>query len=374
MKKYEFLSLKSLTEPMADELKEAASRVIDSGWFVLGENVKLFEKQLATLCETKYAIGVSNGLDALRLILRAYKEAGIMKDGDEIIVPSNTYIASILAVTDNNLTPVFVEPSPLTMNLDSSLIEEKLTARTKGIMVVHLYGSPCWDDKINEIAQKYNLKVIEDNAQAIGAKSSVTGLWGTHTTGSLGHAAGNSFYPTKNLGAIGDAGAVTTNDEELYNTIKALLNYGTDYRYHNLYAGLNCRLDELQAALLLVKMKYLAKENDYRNQLAKIYDTEINNPLISKPLIDKGQKQIWHQYVLRTERRDEFRKYMLDNGVSTDVLYPTPPHKQPCYSQYAHLNLPIAEHLADTVVSIPISSITSVQDAHEISNIINKFK
>lgn len=374
MKTYKFLSLKDLTNPIAQELKNAISEVIDSGWYIMGSHVKEFEANLADLCETKYAIGISNGLDALRLILRAYIELGIMNKGDEIIVPSNTYIATVLAITDAGLNPIFVEPSFDTMNLDCSKIEANITNKTRGIMVVHLYGTPCWSNELNEIANKYNLKIIEDNAQAIGAKSSIMGLNNTASTGSLGHAAGNSFYPTKNLGALGDAGAVTTNDKQLADTIRALLNYGSDRRYHNIYKGVNCRLDEIQAAILLIKLKYLKQENNHRAALASIYDQHITNTKILKPILDINSKQVWHQYVLKVNDRDKFREYLSQNGVETDILYPTPPHKQPCYKEYSNLSLPIAESICDKVLSIPISSLTSENDAKEICAIINSYE
>ena len=374
MIKYPFLSLKELTSPVAKELKAAAAEVIDSGWFVNGKNVGKFEENLKNLCQTEYAVGTSNGLDALRLILRGYIELGVMKEGDEIIVPADTYIATVLAITDNNLVPVFVEPDINTLNLDTSLIESHITPKTKGIMVVHLYGYPCWDETLVNVAKKYNLKVIEDNAQAIGAKAKFPGFSGNFVTGGLGDAAGNSFYPTKNLGALGDAGAVTTNDKEMADTVKALLNYGSNRRYHNIYKGLNCRLDEMQAALLSVKMKYLEAENSHRRKLAEIYNTEITNPAIIKPLIDRDSVQVWHQYVLRTGNRDRFKEYLTENGVGCDILYPVPPHLQPCYKKYANLHLPVACEIADTVISIPVSSLTSEQDAKEIAEIINSYK
>lgn len=374
MIKYPFLSLKELTTPIAEELNAAAAEVIDSGWFVNGKKVAQFEENLKNLCKTEYAVGTSNGLDALRLILRGYIELGVMKEGDELIVPADTYIATVLAITDNKLVPVFVEPDINTLNLDTSLIESHITPKTKGIMVVHLYGSPCWDETLVNVAKKYNLKVIEDNAQAIGAKAKYPGFSGNFITGGLGDAAGNSFYPTKNLGALGDAGAVTTNDKELAEVVKALSNYGSNVRYNNLYQGLNCRLDEMQAALLSVKMNYLEAENAHRRKLAAIYNNTITNPAIIKPLIEREAVQVWHQYVLRTENRDRFKAYLTENDVGCDILYPVPPHLQPCYKEYANLHLPVACEIANTVISIPISSMTSEQDAKEIADIINSFR
>ena len=325
-----FLDLKTVNAEIETELIVAASNVIRSGWYINGTNVQTFEQELAQYCETEFAVAVSNGLDALRLILKAYIELGILNHGDEVIVPANTYIATVLAISDNGLVPVFVEPDMATMNLDISLIEQHITKHTRAIMPVHLYGSPCWDKTLNEIANKYNLKIIEDNAQAIGARSALPGLNGSMVTGGLGHAAGNSFYPTKNLGALGDAGAVTTNDKELADTIRALANYGSDRRYHNIYCGLNCRMDEMQAALLSVKLRYLDAENDRRAVIANMYNEYITSCRVIKPAIPGGCKQVWHQYVLQVHERDAFRKYLLKHGIETDVLYPTPPHLQPC--------------------------------------------
>lgn len=373
MKFYPFLNLKDVNSPIEEELIDAAKKVIQSGWYVLGNEVKQFESSLASLCETKYAVGTSNGLDALRLIIRAYKEMKIFEDGDEIIVPANTYVASVLAITDNNLEPSFVEPSAVTMNLDINKVEQHINGRTKAIMVVHLYGSPCWNEELKELAKKYGLKIIEDNAQAIGATARVEGLNRTFTTGGLGDAAGNSFYPTKNLGALGDAGAVTTNDEKLAEVIRALINYGSDYRYHNKYRGLNCRLDEMQAAFLNVKIKYLEAENERRRGLAQEYDKSIVNKHILKPLVRPGTKQVWHQYVVRVDERDKFREYLKNNGVETDVLYATAPHQQPCYMIYRSMKLPITQEIAESVVSLPMSNAISIADATEISNIINQY-
>ena len=373
--KYPFLSLKTLTEPMAAELKMAAGKVIDSGWFVMGENVVRFEQSLARYFHCSHAIGVSNGLDALRLIFRAYIELGIMNQGDEVIVPANTYVASVLAITDSGLKPMFAEPDPATMNLDINAIEPLITSRTRAIMVVHLYGSPCWSRKLMDIRSRYSLKIIEDNAQAIGAMAACLGISGALNTGALGDAAGNSFYPTKNLGALGDAGAVTTSDPLLADTVRALLNYGSDRRYHNIYCGLNCRLDEMQAAILNVKLNYLEAENAHRRTIARIYKECITNPAILKPTVEERSLPVWHQYVLRSNERDRFRKYLTDNGVGSDVLYPVPPHRQPCYiNEFGSLSLPKTDAIADSVVSIPVSSMTSPADARQISDIINGFK
>lgn len=374
MKKYKFLDLKYVNESFEEELKEAAYKVISSGRYILGENVSLLEKEIAEISQSRYAVAVSNGLDALRLILRAYIEMGEFKEGDEVIVPANTYVATVLAISDSNLTPVFAEPSVETMNLDFSKVEQYITKHTCAVMPVHLYGTTCWDETLLKLSESYNLKIIEDNAQAIGARSPVSGLFNTHATGGLGHAGALSFYPTKNLGALGDAGAVVTHDEKLAETVSALRNYGSDYRYHNIYRGLNCRMDEMQAALLRVKIQYLEKENIRRNKLAHIYDEHILNPLIKKPLISQyGGSQVWHQYVIRTGSRERFREYMYKNGVETDVLYPVPPHHQPCYDIYKNKNLPVTQEICNTVVCLPVSSLTSETDAAEISEIINGF-
>lgn len=375
MKKYKFLDLKYVNESFEEELKEAACNVISSGRYILGENVTLLEKDIAEICQTRYAIAVSNGLDALRLILRAYIEMGEFKEGDEVIVAANTYVATVLAISDNNLIPVFAEPSPETMNLDLHNIEQYITDRTCAVMPVHLYGSTCWDETLLKLPGLYNLKVIEDNAQAIGACSHVPGLFNTHATGGLGHAGALSFYPTKNLGSLGDAGAVVTNDGKLAETVYALRNYGSDYRYHNVYRGWNCRMDEIQAAILRVKIPYLQKENIRRNKLARIYNEKILNTSIKKPIVSEHQaSQVWHQYVIRSPYRDRLRKYLSENGVETDVSYPTPPHLQPCYKTYKNKKLPITQSICNEVVSLPISSLTTENDAVEISEIINRFK
>ena len=372
MKKYPFLSLKTNNQPYIDELKCAILKTLESGWFLNGENTKNLEHEIASLCHTQYAVACSNGLDALRLIFRAYIESGAMQAGDEVIVPANTYIASILAVTDNHLIPIFVEPSETTLNLDTEKLEAAITNRTKAIMTVHLYGAACWSPILNNLSKKYGLKIIEDNAQAIGAESEYQGLTGGHITGGLGDAAGLSFYPTKNLGALGDAGAVTTNDEQIANIIRALANYGSDKRYHNIYKGLNCRMDEIQATALLVKLRHLPEITAARRERAAIYEKEINNPAVRKPLFDKGA--VWHQYIVRTKERDRFRQYLLDNGVETDIHYAVPPHQQPCYSEYSRLCLPITERIASEVTSLPITEGTPLSDILEIAGIINEFK
>lgn len=373
MKKYTFLDLGIINKPYFEEIKRATARVIESGRYIGGDEVVNFEHELASICNAPYAIGVSTGLDAIRIIIRGYLELGVFSKGDEIIVPANTFIASVLAITENGLNPVFVEPNLLTHNLDSNLIEHAITPRTRAIMPVHLYGRVCWDKQLVDIANKYDLKIIEDNAQAIGAIASCDGLHGSRKTGALGDAGAFSFYPTKNIGALGDAGAIITHDKKLAETAIALRNYGSDRQYHNIYTGLNCRLDPIQAAILSLKLKYLGIENEHRQSIADTYENNISNKEIIKPLNDSPEQTVWHQYVVRVKERDNFRKYLANNGVETAIHYATPPHLQPCYKQYARLNLPISEKLCNEVVSLPITRCTSISDAQEIASIINQY-
>ncbi len=363
----QFLNLKGINAQYRAELIEACTKVIDSGWYVQGNECKEFETEFAQYCGTKYAIGVANGLDALILILRAYKELGIMKDGDEVIVPSNTYIASILAISQNNLVPVLVEPRLDTYLIDSTKIEEKITPKTKAILPVHLYGQTCEMDKINEIARKYNLKVIEDSAQSHGA------YYKDKKSGNLGDASGFSFYPGKNLGALGDGGAVTTNDEELANTIKALGNYGSHKKYENLYKGINSRLDEIQAAMLRVKLRYLDEESNKRREIANYYLQNIKNNSIVLPTVRAEDNHVWHLFVIRTNKRDELQKYLLDNGIQTLIHYPIPPHKQNAYKEWNNERYPISEQIHNEVLSLPISGVQSLEDKKDITNLINQF-
>ena len=372
--KYPFLDLARANEPYMEQLQEAACKVIKSGRYLHGEQTNLLEQEIAGLCEAKYCIAVSNGLDALRLILKAYIELGVLHHEDHVIVPANTYIASVLAVSDNGMTPCLCDARPDTMNIDSSLLENLITPAVRAIMPVHLYGTPCWDEELMTIAKRYDLKIIEDNAQAIGAKSSVPGLYGTYTTGGLGHASAISFYPTKNLGALGDAGAVVTNDEHLAKTVRAIANYGSDRRYHNIYLGLNCRIDEIQAAMLRVKLRYLNVENMRRSEVVDTYERNITNPLVKKPDIFDDMIQIWHQYVIRVEKRDAMRAYLEKNGVMTDIHYETPPHRQPCYRQFKSYNLPVTSAIADQAISLPIGHPITPDDAVQIATIINGFK
>ena len=365
--KYPFLDLRDAMSPYRDEITQAVMRVIDSGRYVGGEECRLFEDELAKITGTKYCVGVSNGLDALRLIFRAYIELGYLRPGDEVIVPANTYIASVLAVTDMGLTPVFVEPDEQTLNLDWKKVEEAVTGKTKAVLTVHLYGRVAWDNEVVGRLRAKGLIIVEDNAQAIGAMTS-DGI----RTGALGDAAAFSFYPTKNVGAMGDAGAVTTDSDELAKMVRALANYGSDYRYHNIVKGYNCRLDPIQAAVLRVKLKYLDSENRRRRQISEIYNENIRNPRISLPL-HGDMDMVWHQYIVRTADRAAFTDFLDKNGVGWDIHYATPPHRQPCYAQYASLCLPVTDRIADTVVSLPVSPSTTPDDAREISQIINLF-
>lgn len=373
MKKYPFLDLALSNSPLIDDLKAAACDVIESGRYLHGTQTELLEEEIAQLCQVRHCVGVSNGLDALRLILRAYKEMGIMHDGDEVIVQANTYVASVLAISENGLIPVLCDISEHTMNMDSSLLEGLITPRTRAIMPVHLYGKPCWDNELMRVAREHGLRIIEDNAQAIGAASDTVGLNGTFITGGLGDAAGISFYPTKNLGALGDGGAVVTNDDTLAATVKALANYGSDRRYHNIYMGYNCRLDEIQAAMLRVKLRYLEQENSTRNAVARAYCDSIDNPRVKVPCVFNDIKQTWHQYVVRVEGREGFRAFLDEHGIGTDIHYATPSHKQPCYVGLEHAPLPVTERLADEIVSLPIAHPITPDDARAIAEVINRY-
>jgi dTDP-4-amino-4,6-dideoxygalactose transaminase len=344
-----FLDLKVINQQYAKDFERAFDQVLDSGWYIQGSQVKAFEKEFADYCATKHCIGVANGLDALILIIRAYKELGKLKEGDEIIVPANTYIASILAITENRLKPILVEPDEQTYNLDSKLIEQAITANTKAILAVHLYGQLANMPAINAIAQKHNLLVIEDSAQAHGA--SISG----RKAGNWGDASGFSFYPGKNLGALGDAGAVTTNDDDLAQTIRALGNYGSHKKYENLYQGVNSRLDELQAALLRVKLRHLDQEIEARREIAHSYLQGINNPLIQRPYCSDGDDHVFHLFVIRCKERDKLQAYLQEKGIQTLIHYPIPPHKQKAYPELSHLNLPITEAIHNEVLSLPMS-------------------
>ncbi len=363
-----FLDLKKINAQYEQELKTAASRVIDSGWYLMGKELESFEENYAKFCKTKHCLGVANGLDALRLIFKAYIEMGAMKKGDEVIVPSNTYIASVLAVSDNGLVPVFVEPNLATYNLDSTLLEQSITSKTKAILTVHLYGQISIDEQMLDICAKHNLKLVEDGAQSHGA------LWKEKKSGAIGDATGHSFYPGKNLGALGDAGAVTTNDDELAKTIDALRNYGSHVKYENKYQGLNSRLDEIQAAFLNVKLKNIQKDIEARRFVANYYLENITNANIALPTVLNQQQHVWHLFVIRTKNRVGLQNYLSENGVQTLIHYPIPPHKQAAYKEFKDLKLPIAVQIHNEVLSLPISGVMKEIDLHNIVAVLNKFK
>lgn len=367
-----FLDLKDINQQYREELIDACTRVIDSGWYIDGKELETFERNFAQYCGTQFAIGVANGLDALILTLRAWKELGKLKDGDEVIVPSNTYIASILAITANNLTPILVEPDLNTYNIDPVKIEQAITPKTRVILPVHLYGQLAAMPEIMAIAQQYNLLVLEDSAQSHGAQ-----LQGKKA-GNWGDASGFSFYPGKNLGALGDAGAVTTNDAELAIMLKALRNYGSHEKYKNLVPGVNSRLDEIQAAMLDIKLKYLDQETQHRRHIASLYLNGIKNPIIQLPLngvsAETNKQHVWHLFVICTNQRDALQKYLLDQGVQTLIHYPIPPHKQQAYKEWNNLNYPISEQIHDEVLSLPMGSTLSVVDAERVITLCNQFK
>ena len=379
-----FLSLKDVTAMHGDEIREAAKRVIDSGWYLQGKENELFEQHYADYIGTKYCIGCANGLDALIWIFRAYIELGVMQPGDEVIVPANTYIATILAITENGLKPVLIEPRCETLEIDDILIEAAITPRTKAICIVHLYGRNACTRKILDICERHGLKLVEDNAQAHGCR------FNGKRTGSLGSAAGHSFYPGKNLGALGDAGAVTTNDEELAKAIRALANYGSQKKYVFKYTGRNSRLDEIQAAILDVKLKYLDEDIKKRQEVAAYYYDHINNPLIELPTRLLDENNVYHLFPIIVTNsspsgdcgagslRDRLHDYLAENGIGTVIHYPIAPHKQECYSKEAwnipQLNLPITEYLADAELSIPISPCMSQDEVKYVVETINAFK
>jgi dTDP-4-amino-4,6-dideoxygalactose transaminase len=362
-----FLDLKSINAQYKDELIEACTDVIESGWYIQGNECTEFEKEFTQYCGTKYAIGVANGLDALILILRAYKELGIISDGDEVIVPANTYIASILAISQNNLTPVLVEPNLNDYLIDVTKIEEKITSKTKAIMPVHLYGQTCDMDEITKLANKYNLKVIEDSAQAHGA------YYKDKRTGNLGDASGFSFYPGKNLGALGDGGIVTTNDEELASTIRALGNYGSHKKYENKYKGVNSRLDEIQAAMLRVKLKYLDSEIETRRQIANEYLKNIDNDKIILPTVRDNINHVWHLFVIRVNNRNDLQGYLKNNGIDTLIHYPIAPHHQNAYSEWNDKKFLISEQIHSEVLSLPISGVQGLEVTQKIIEVLNKY-
>lgn len=362
-----FLELKKITDKYSTEIHEAVDRVINSGWYLQGEANSRFEKNYADYIGTQYCIGVANGLDALRLILRAYIEMGIMHKGDEIIVPANTYIASILAITDNDLVPVLVEPSISTLQIDDNCIEAAITAKTKGIMIVHLYGQCAYTEKIGELCKRYDLKLIEDNAQAHGC------LYRGKRTGSIGDAAGHSFYPGKNLGALGDAGAVTTNDKELENVIRALANYGSEEKYIFKYQGLNSRMDEIQAAILDVKLTYLDEDIYLRKKVARNYIEHIIHKDIVLPQIANWDSHVFHIFPVLSVYRNELQEYLKSKEIQTLVHYPIPPHKQQCYANWNSLSLPVTESIHAWELSLPMSPELTDDEQNYVIEVINKF-
>lgn len=358
-----FLDLHKINEQYRVDIDEKIKNVLDSGWYLLGKENEEFSKMFAEFCGVKHVIGVANGLDALNLIIKGYG----FGQGDEIIVPANTYIASVLAISQNGCTPVLVEPDINTYNINPDLIEEKITDKTKAIMVVHLYGQAVQMDKIWELAKKYNLKIIEDSAQAHGA------IYKGRKTGNLGDASGFSFYPGKNLGCLGDGGAITTNDDELALRVKALANYGSNIKYNHIYKGVNSRLDEIQAAILSVKLKGLDKDNQRRREISKYYRENITNPKITIPTVYSEESHIWHVFVVRTENRDDFQKYLSDKGVQTIIHYPTPPHKQLAYKEWADLSFPITEKIHNEIISLPISPVMTDEEAEAVVSIVNAY-
>ena len=333
----------------------------------MGAELKKFENDFAAYCGTKHAIGVANGLDALILIIRAYKELEVFKEGDEIIVPSNTFIASILAVSANNLVPILVEPDIDTYNINPALIEARITSKTKAILPVHLYGQLCDMENINKIAQKHNLKVIEDCAQSHGAATN------DRKAGNFGDAAGFSFYPGKNLGALGDGGAIVTNDDELASALRALANYGSHIKYQNKYKGVNSRLDELQAALLAVKLKTLDKDTEVKRTIANRYLNEINNDKVVLPKVTNQSAHVWHLFVVRTKDRDGLQQYLTDNNIQTIIHYPVPPHKQEAYKEWNELSYPVSEQIHAEVLSLPLSPVMSVEEVNKVIEVMNNY-
>ena len=371
MNKIPFLSLKEVTALHGAEINEAVTRVVNSGWYLQGEENKRFEENYTKFIGSKYCIGCANGLDALIWIFRAYIELGVMQPGDEVIVPANTYIATILSITENGLKPVLIEPKLNTLEIDDDLIEKAITSKTKAICIVHLYGRNAYTDKIGKLCKQYNLKLIEDNAQSHGCKHT-----DGRTTGSIGDAAGHSFYPGKNLGALGDGGAVTTSDDELAKTIRALANYGSQKKYVFKYTGRNSRLDEVQAAVLDVKLKYLVEDNAHRKQVANYYYDHISNPLITMPDRLPDELNAYHLFpiLVGNGKRDALHEYLVQNGVGTVIHYPIAPHKQECYKEWNNRCFPITERIANEELSLPIGPAITLEEVAKVITTINQFK
>ena len=362
-----FLDLKQINKKYEDDILKKFKNVLNSGWYINGEEVRCFEKEFAQYCGTKYCTSVGNGLDALKLILRAYIELGEMKENDEIIVPSNTYIASILSITENKLTPVLVEPELDTYLINPTKIENKITKKTKAIMVVHLYGQSCNMGKIKHLARKYNLKIIEDSAQSHGSK------YKNKLCGNLGHASAFSFYPGKNLGALGDAGAITTNDQLLNETVKTLSNYGSNVKYKNKFKGINSRMDEIQAGILRIKLNHLNKEISVRQEIAKNYLEGMINADIEFPFVKENSTHVWHLFVIRTKNRENLQNYLLKNGIETLIHYPIAPHKQLAFKEWEKKSYPISEKIHREVLSLPMGSFLSKSEQQEIIKGINNY-
>lgn len=358
-----FLDLKKINERFRGEMDAAVKRVLDNGWYLLGQEIEQFEKDFAAYCGVKHCVGVANGLDALKLIIKAYG----FGPGDEIVVPANTYIASILAISDSGCTPVLVEPKWETRLIDEDLIEAAITPRTKAIMVVHLYGRAMEMTKVWAIAKRHGLKVIEDSAQAHGA------MFNGRRTGNLGDASGFSFYPGKNLGCLGDGGAVTTNDAEIAAKVRALRNYGSDVKYHFPYRGTNSRLDEIQAAWLGVKLPHLDADNARRREIAARYCAEISNPLVELPVNPNDESMVWHVFAVTCSKRDELQKCLAENGIQTVIHYPIPPHKQPCYAEWNERSYPVTERIHREILSLPISPVLTDDEVGEVIRVVNEF-
>lgn len=365
----EYLPLKRITAMHADEIHEAVNSVIDGGWYLRGEATARFEEAYARYIGTRHCVAVANGLDALTLMLRAYKELGLLHDGDEVIVPANTYIATILSVTENHLKPVLVEPTADTLQIDDALIESAITSRTRAILIVHLYGRCAYTERIAAICQKYNLLLLEDNAQAHGLQCSAVSP--QRKTGSLGHAAAHSFYPGKNLGALGDAGAVTTNDDRLADVVRSIANYGSSRKYVFDYIGRNSRMDEIQAAVLSVKLKYLDEDNARRQQIARSYQANVSNTLIKQPI---HSDSVYHVYPVLCEERDRLQRYLAENGVQTVIHYPIPPHRQACYPEWHGFCLPVTERIHAQELSIPCHQAMTENEVAVVSELLNSFK
>ncbi|WP_028620522.1 DegT/DnrJ/EryC1/StrS family aminotransferase [Pseudomonas sp. Ant30-3] len=368
-----FLDLKTINHACRDELIRACTRVIDSGWYIGGNELQQFESSYAEYCGTKHCIGVANGLDALVLVIRAWKELGYLSEGDEVLVPSNTYIASILAISENGLTPVLVEPDLATFNMCPVQAENVITSKTKAILPVHLYGRLADMPALMSLAERHDLLVLEDSAQSHGA--SIDG----QKAGNWGHASGFSFYPGKNLGALGDAGAITTNDDLLASTLRALRNYGSHEKYKNDYRGINSRLDEIQAAMLSVKLKYLDEQTNHRRKIADLYTKHINNPAITLPVASEfnsleNSSHVWHVYTVLCQDRDALQKHLLANNIQTLIHYPIPPHQQKAYSEMVKYSLPISEMIHSQILSLPIGPGLLLEEASMVVAACNSFQ